>query len=91
MVTNLPETGTSRWTLFQRDDCGLCDQALALLAAAHAPGFACVFIDHDTELEERYGMRVPVLRDQYSGVELDWPFDPARLQEVFGSHERTPV
>jgi len=67
--------------LFQRDDCHLCDQALALLAAARAPTFHSVFIEIDAALEVRYGTRVPVLRDDSSGLELDWPFDLARLRD----------
>lgn len=66
-------------TLFQRDDCHLCDLALAVLAAARTPEFASVFIDEDEALEARYGERVPVLRDEARGVELDWPFDAGRL------------
>ena len=62
-------------TLFQRDDCPLCDQALGVLAAARAPEFESVWIDDDEALEARYGSRVPVLRDEDSGAELDWPFD----------------
>ncbi|WP_395683444.1 glutaredoxin family protein [Dokdonella sp.] len=65
--------------LYQRDDCALCDQALALLAAARAPEFASVWIDDDDALEARYGSRVPVLRDDRDGRELDWPFDLAQL------------
>ena len=65
-------------TLYQRDDCHLCDQALAVLAQARAPEFDSVFIDDDEALEARYGARVPVLRDA-AGRELDWPFDAARL------------
>lgn len=65
--------------LYQRDDCPLCDHALALLAAARVPEFASVWIDDDVELEARYGARVPVLRDEASGRELDWPFAPAAL------------
>jgi len=61
-------------TLFQRDDCQLCDEALAVLAQACAPAFNSVFIDGETELEARYGTRVPVLRDERDGSELDWPF-----------------
>lgn len=68
------------WVLFQRDDCHLCDQALAVLAQARAPAFESVFIDDDDALEARYGVRVPVLRDA-GGRELDWPFDAARLAE----------
>ena len=67
-------------TLYQRDDCHLCDQALAVLAQARAPEFESVFIDDDDALEARYGMRVPVLRDAASGRELDWPFDEAVLR-----------
>lgn len=66
--------------LYQRDDCKLCDQAVALLARARVPDFASAWIDGDAELEARYGERVPVLRDAASGRELGWPFDAAALQ-----------
>lgn len=66
-------------TLYQRDDCMLCDEAVALLAAVHAPDFESVWIDDDAQLEARYGTRVPVLRDGTSGRELGWPFDAASL------------
>ena len=59
--------------LYQRDDCHLCDLALEILSAARVPDFQSVFIDDDV-LEQRYGLRVPVLRDAASGCELDWPF-----------------
>ena len=61
--------------LYQRDDCHLCDLALAELAAARVPDFESVFIDQDQALEAEYGIRVPVLRDDATGRELDWPFD----------------
>jgi hypothetical protein len=64
-----------RLVLYQRDDCKLCDLALAVLAAARAPEFQSVWIDGDDALEARYGERVPVLRDGDSGRELAWPFD----------------
>ncbi len=66
--------------LYQRDDCHLCDLALEVLAAARAPEFDSVFIDGDEALERRYGVRVPVLRDEARGVELEWPFDVGRVQ-----------
>lgn len=66
-----------RLTLFQRDDCHLCDLALDVLAQARAPEFVNVWIDGSHALEARYGLRVPVLRDEASGRELDWPFDAA--------------
>lgn len=68
-----------RLTLFQRDDCPLCDQALEVMATAHAPDFGSRWIDDDPALEARYGMRVPVLREEGSGRELDWPFDAAAV------------
>ena len=69
-----------RFTLYQRDDCPLCDQALAVLAAARAPEFASVWIDGDAMLEARYGERVPVLRDGDRDAELGWPFDAAAVR-----------
>jgi hypothetical protein len=39
-----------------------------------------VFIDDDAELEARYGERVPVLREDASNRELNWPFDAASVQ-----------
>ena len=66
--------------LYQRDDCPLCDQALAALAAARVPDFETVWIDDDAALELRLGSRVPVLRDEDEGRELDWPFDAAAVR-----------
>ncbi len=67
-------------TLYQRDDCALCDQAIELLAAVRAGDFVSVFVDADAELQARYGHRVPVLRDA-SGRELEWPFAAAALRQ----------
>ncbi|MGY6517095.1 MAG: glutaredoxin family protein [Lysobacteraceae bacterium] len=65
-------------TLYQRDECHLCDLALEVMAGAGAPEFQSVWIDDDPGLQARYGTRVPVLSD---GVrELDWPFDAAGLR-----------
>jgi hypothetical protein len=63
----------SGFVLYQRDDCHLCDLALAVLAEARFPAFDSVFIDEDPALEARYGHRVPVLR-RSDGRELEWPF-----------------
>jgi hypothetical protein len=51
-----------------------------VLAEARAPAFESVFIDDEPALEERYGIRVPVFRDETGNRELDWPFtaDQAR-------------
>ena len=68
--------------LYQRDDCHLCDLALDALAVARVPEFESIFIDGDGALEQRYGLRVPVLRDHASGRELNWPFDVEAIQTL---------
>jgi hypothetical protein len=68
------EAGPMRLILYQRDDCKLCDEALAIIAGARVPDFESVWIDGDAELERRYGDRVPVLCDAGDGRELGWPF-----------------
>ncbi|MGH8084066.1 MAG: glutaredoxin family protein [Lysobacter sp.] len=75
MNDSAADRAPTRLTLFQRDDCHLCDLALEVLAAARVPEFDSVFIDEDEALEQRYGVSVPVLRDGASGAELQWPFD----------------
>ncbi len=55
-------------------------QLLAVLAAAGTPDFESVWVDDSAELEQRYGTRVPVLRDRADGRELDWPFDAAAVR-----------
>ena len=37
-------------------------------------------LDGDDALEARYGERIPVLRDETHGRELDWPFDADAVQ-----------
>ena len=73
--------------LYQRDDCHLCDQALAVLAQARAPEFSSVFLDDVPELEVRYGKRVPVLRDDARDAELDWPFSAAAVRTFLGASD----
>jgi hypothetical protein len=66
--------------LYQRDYCHLCDLALAVLAEARAPDFDSVWVDDAVALQQRYGTRVPVLRDARDGRELDWPFDATAVR-----------
>ncbi len=70
--------------LYQRDYCHLCDLALAVLAEARAPDFDSVWVDDSAVLEQRYGTRVPVLRDELADRELDWPFDAAAVRAFLG-------
>lgn len=71
-----------RLILFQKDDCHLCDAALLVLAQARVADFESIWIDDDAALRSRYGLRVPVLRREDDGLELDWPFDVVRLRGV---------
>jgi hypothetical protein len=75
----------SRLILYQRDYCHLCDQALAVLAEARVPDFDSVWVDDAAELVQRYGVRVPVLRDDEDGRELDWPFDAAAVRALLAA------
>src|SRR5690606_33759681 len=46
----LAESDAMPLILYQRDDCHLCDLALAVLAGMRAPAFDSVFIDGDDAL-----------------------------------------
>jgi thiol-disulfide isomerase/thioredoxin len=53
-----------RLTVYGRPWCHLCDEmaeALAPLAARHGAQVVKVDVDTDPVLEERYGLRIPVL------------------------------
>jgi len=66
--------------------CHLCEQAEALLAPlARERGWRLVQIDIATDdtLLERYGTRIPVLRDPLRDLELGWPFDAERAGQHF--------
>ncbi|WP_417565535.1 glutaredoxin family protein [Marinobacter sp.] len=57
--------------------CHLCELAEALLVNTSMPKpipVDVVDIAQSEELVERYGTRIPVLRRNDTGVELDWPF-----------------
>jgi hypothetical protein len=62
-------------TLFRRTQCELCDHAEAALRAEGIDGYQAVALAWHGELAERYGHRIPVLRRDDTGAELDWPFD----------------
>lgn len=78
----MSDVAVPRFVLFQRDDCHLCDLALAVLAEAGLPDFDSVFIDEETDLEARYGHRVPVLQRSADRTELDWPFDAPAVRRL---------
>ena len=54
-----------QWTVYSRADCSLCERLIEELADLLGPEAAAavevVDIDGQTELEQRYGTRIPVL------------------------------
>ena len=64
-------------TLYTTLGCHLCEHAEALLEAAGCQ-FVASDIAEDLILLERYGTRIPVVRDSL-GRELGWPFDGTML------------
>jgi hypothetical protein len=66
--------------LYRRENCSLCELALAVLSDAGAVA-EVFYLEDDSDLEQRYGWRIPVLRRMDNGAELDWPFDAWKLQK----------
>lgn len=65
--------------LYTTAGCHLCEQAAAILADLQAQNLVdveAVDIATDAELVERYGIRIPVVRNQAREVEVGWPFGP---------------
>ncbi len=68
-------------TLYGTSACHLCEAALAELAPLQAGGVHVreQDITEADELMQRYQLRIPVLRREDTGAELDYPFDLNRL------------
>ena len=79
---NAPDEG-GLYTLFGTGACHLCEVAeqmlLSLCEANPGLVFQKVDISDSDSLFERYGVRIPVLRDD-RGEELGWPFTAAQLE-----------
>jgi len=76
---------TPVFLLYTTSGCHLCEQAENLIGRQGNITFKAVEITDDTQLLERYGVRIPVLQRLETGEELDWPFDAAALQRLLGS------
>ena len=69
--------------LYTTAGCHLCEQAEALLHQVSSEQllvWKSVEIAGQDELVQRYGVRIPVLRDTLSCAELDWPFNALELR-----------
>ncbi len=75
------------YTLYGTSACHLCELAQEMLEARckARPGLVYEKVDISTSdaLFERYGVRIPVVRDP-QGRELGWPFTAAELREFTG-------
>lgn len=68
--------------LYSTVGCHLCEQAKALLIPLLGPEDCVEEVDiaDSDQLLERYGVRIPVLRNNENGNEIGWPFDGDQLQ-----------
>lgn len=77
-----PGTTEGPYILFGTSACHLCELAEEMLTSLCATNPDIVFekvdISDSDVLLERYGVRIPVLRNERGG-ELGWPFSPAQL------------
>ncbi|GGE79085.1 thioredoxin family protein [Streptosporangium jomthongense] len=67
---------------YTTSQCHLCELAEALLVNTPMPTpipVDVVDIAQSEELIQRYGTRIPVLRRNDTGQELDWPFNRDQL------------
>ena len=72
-----------RLTLYTTSGCHLCEHAEAILdEQGHT--YQTADIADDMELIERYGVRIPVVRDA-AGRELGWPFDGTQLRQFLSA------
>ena len=72
--------------LYHTAGCHLCEMAEeVLLPLAARGGWRVELVDvaGDDALEERYGVRIPVIRDVANGVEIGWPFDAEAVLAAF--------
>jgi len=69
--------------LYSRPECGLCDNAEAMLAeGGMAKVYQKVDIETDLELIARYGDQVPVLLNDQTGEKLGWPFTVSQARAL---------
>jgi predicted DCC family thiol-disulfide oxidoreductase YuxK len=73
---------TIHLNLYSTSHCHLCEQAEALLislSAQHDIQWLNIEIADDAALLERYEIKIPVLKNVDTNVELAWPFT---LQDI---------
>ena len=79
-------TASLNLTLFGTTACHLCEECLMLTRPLQGNGILVRQVDiaEDATLLERYQLRIPVLRRDDTGAELDWPFSLGQLLDWLG-------
>lgn len=72
------------YLLYGTEGCHLCEEAELLLQSAGLD-FETQDIIDDESLQQRYGVRIPVLWHRSSGLELGWPFAVEQLNGFLAS------
>ena len=75
-------------TLYGTAGCHLCEEAETVIFEACRVSKARIHLERvdiagDSELENRYGLRIPVLVEQLTDTEISWPFDAPSLASFF--------
>lgn len=78
-----------RLVLYTTAGCHLCEEAASLLTeltrqqAVDSPiTIESIEISTDAALVDAYGIRIPVVKNSATNVELGWPFDLADLADL---------
>ncbi len=73
--------------VYSKPDCPLCEHAAVEIQLAGLMEYIQgVNIETDPELMARYEMRIPVIHNPKTGIELGWPFTADELSKVFKIH-----
>lgn len=76
---------TQTLILYTTDACHLCKEAEALLeqlSNSAAVIVESIDISSDEELVSRYGIRIPVVKNKLTDIEIGWPFGLAELANL---------
>ncbi|AWB67619.1 thioredoxin family protein [Saccharobesus litoralis] len=74
---------TKVYTLYGTDCCHLCELAEQVCISAGI--MACVEkidIANDEQLVDLYGVKIPVLKNNSTQQELNWPFDAQMISQI---------
>lgn len=74
-----------RLILFGTSGCHLCEEAEIIVNACVPECVEYVDIAEQEQWLERYALRIPVLYDPETKLELGWPFDEVAVED-FVSH-----